>query len=912
MKDKNIPWKRLLVISAATAGLLTLLFGLFIWYLIASAPDINTITVSPAESATYICDQDGNYLRKLTLASSNRDIVTLEEIPKTLQQAMIAIEDSRFYEHGGIDVRGILRAFFKGITRGSFSEGASTITQQLIKNNVFTEWTQENSFYDRFRRKVQEQSLAIQLENRMSKDEILENYLNTINMGAGCYGVQCAAQRYFGKDVSELTLSESAVLAAIPQNPSGNNPILYPKANQKRQQTILTYMQEQGYISQEELAAALADDVYNRIRTYDESYEENSVYSYYEDALIDQAIDTLVEEKGYSSDQAYRAVYSGGLRIYSAQDQQIQQICDEEFLNPANFPEGTEFGIDYALSVADENSHVTHYGSDALKEYVCQNLNPDFDLLCTSEEEAQSYGDAFREYILGISKNGSENEHSGHTTDTGEDFHSLTVLGERLSLSPQPQASVTIIDQKTGYVRAIVGGRGEKTASLTLNRATRTTRQPGSTFKILTAYAPALDSDGQTLATLYANEPYKYANGTPVSNWDITDYSGEATIREAITRSINVIAVKCITKITPQLGFDYARRLGISTLHESYETADGTSSDVIQPLALGGITQGVTNLELCNAYAAIANGGIYNTPKFFTKIADRQGEVIFDYTEGTSDTLALTENTAASASARVLQESTAFLLTDAMLDVVSSPSGTAYGTIQAAGQPVAGKTGTTSNYKDIWFAGYTPYYTCCVWGGYDNNRDLPSGSTYHSYNKILWSAIMNRIHANLPAAVFEQPESVTQVTLCKTTHLLAVPDVCPETYTEYFAAGTQPAEECQLHEPVPETEPIYIYPEILDQLAPETESETESESTSESELSSETDSEHMSDLESEMESASESEDESNPESEMESSNPSEWYPNQTGDTSWQPDTSSFEDFLNRLNEQSWTPEFSLP
>lgn len=903
MNDKNIPWKRILTIGAATAGLLTFLFGLFIWYLIASAPDIDTITVSPAESATYICDQEGNYLRKLTLASSNRDIVALKEIPKTLQQAMIAIEDSRFYEHGGIDIRGILRAFWKGITRGSFSEGASTITQQLIKNNVFTEWTQENSFYDRFRRKIQEQSLAIQLEDRMSKDEILENYLNTINMGAGCYGVQCAAQRYFGKNVSELTLSEAAVLAAIPQNPSGNNPILYPKANQKRQQTILTYMQDQDYISQEELSAALADDVYSRIRTYDESYEENSVYSYYEDALIDQAIAALMEEKGYSSDQAYRAVYSGGLRIYSAQDQHIQQICDEEFLNPANFPEGTEFGIDYALSVADENSHVTHYGSDALKEYVCENLNPDFDLLCTSEEEALTYTDAFRKYILGGSEDVSEAETAKSTTDTGEDFYPLTVLGERLSLSPQPQASVTIIDQKTGCVRAVVGGRGEKTASLTLNRATRTTRQPGSTFKILTAYAPALDSDGQTLATLYENEPYQYTNGTPVSNWDITDYSGEATIREAITRSINVIAVKCITKITPQLGFDYARRFGISTLHESYETAEGTSSDVIQPLALGGITQGVTNLELCNAYAVIANGGIYNTPKFFTKIVDRQGEVLFDYTASTSDTFAQTGNTNGSASAQVLQASTAFLLTDAMTDVVSSPSGTAYGTIRAAGQPVAGKTGTTSNYKDIWFAGYTPYYTCCVWGGYDNNRDLPSGSTYHSYNKILWSAIMNRIHADLPAAAFEQPDSVNQITLCKTTHLPAVPGVCPETYTEYFAAGTQLEEECPLHEPVTETEPISIYPEILDQLVPETESETDSE------LSSETDSEHTSDLESEQESTSESEDASVLESEQESASESE---DASVLESEQESASSFDDFLNRLNEQRWTPEFSLP
>ena len=194
------------------------------------------------------------------------------------------------------------------------------------------------------------------------------------------------------------------------------------------------------------------------------------------------------------------------------------------------------------------------------------------------------------------------------------------------------------MDQKTGFVHAIVGGRGEKTASLTLNRATETLRQPGSTFKILTAYAPALDAYGQTLATTYENEPYRYENGMPVSNWDITDYSGTVTVREAITRSINVIAVKCITAISPRVGFEYAKKFGITTLCESYESDGNISSDIVQPLALGGITRGVSNLELCSAYAAIANSGTYHSPKFFTKILDRHGEVIIDNTkeEGSS------------------------------------------------------------------------------------------------------------------------------------------------------------------------------------------------------------------------------------------------------------------------------------
>lgn len=891
---RRLPWKRILAAAGIAAAAVLLLFSGMILRLIATAPGIDTITVSPSESATYICDADGNYLRKLTLASSNRDIVSLAEIPDALQKAVIAIEDERFYSHSGIDPRGIVRAFWTGITSGSFSEGASTITQQLIKNSVFTEWTQEDSFRDRFKRKIQEQYLALQLEKRISKEEILEDYLNTINLGSGCYGVQAAARRYFGKDVSELTLSEAAVLAAIPQNPSGYNPIAYPEANRRRRETVLYYMKKQGYISAEEQNEALADDVYARIHDYNSMYEE-SAYSYYEDALIDQVTDVLVQEKGYSPEQAYRAVYSGGLRIFSAQDPEIQKICDEEFQNPANFPEGTEFGIDYALSVADADGTATHYGSEALRSYIRETQNETFNLLCTSQEEAQAYADAFREHILeeGVAEKDEENDREDGTDEDGEDSGTentsqdeedsiksdkdteeentdkngestgeessskdgkansesgtLTVLGERLTLSPQPQASLVLIDQKTGYVRALVGGRGEKTASLTLNRATETTRQPGSTFKILTAYAPALDADGQTLATTYENEPYQYEDGTPVSNWDITDYSGTVTIREAITRSINVIAVKCLTKISPRLGFLYAQNFGISTLHEYYESENGSSSDVIQPLALGGITQGVTNLELCGAYAAIANGGVYSAPKFFTKILDRQGNVLADNTQqseavdGTGlyvsaeDIRARAiEDAASGATQRVLSEDAAFLLTDVMQDVVADPSGTAYGAIHAAGQPVSGKTGTTSNYKDIWFVGYTPYYTCCVWGGYDNNQDLPLFSTCHTYSKDLWSAVMDRIHDGLPAADFAKPDTVQTVTLCRDSHRPAVPGGCTDTYEEYFAEGTVPKKECPLHEAPPETErnSILFYPGLLDGthgVIPEAESESETE-----------------------------------------------------------------------------------
>lgn len=982
---RSLPWKRILTALGAAAAVLCLAFVGLVWRLAATAPDIDTVSVSPTESATYICDQDGNPLRKLTLATSNRDIVSLEEIPDSLQKAMIAIEDERFYEHGGIDLHGILRAFLTGITSGSFSEGASTITQQLIKNNVFTNWTQETSFAERFRRKVQEQYLALQLEKRISKNEILEDYLNTINLGAGCYGVQAAARRYFGKDVSELTVSESAVLAAIPQNPSRYNPITNPEENNARRAVVLHYMTEQGYLSESQREDALSDDVYARVQEFDAVYDESDVYSYYEDALIEQAIDALTEEKGYSPEQAYHAVYSGGLRIFSAQDAALQQICDEEFSDPANFPEGTAFGIDYALSVSDADGQISNYGSESLRSYVRENVDASFDLLCASKDEAQSYADAFRTHMLETiaaadesGDNFDEDSGDGLDEDPGENPENTApvVLGERLSLSPQPQASLVLMDQATGLVRALVGGRGEKTASLTLNRATETTRQPGSTFKILTAYAPAIDAFGKTLATLYKNEHYKYEDGTPVSNWDITDYSGTVTIREAITRSINVIAVKCITEISPRIGYEYARRLGITTLQDSYTSADGShSSDIVQPLALGGITKGVTNLELCAAYAAIANQGVYRTPKFFTKILDRQGNVLIDRTADLADdvdnltqsvfgnqnnprsvktisTTPLVSGETPKDNTRVLSESTAFLLTDAMKDVVNTPDGTAYGTIEAGMQPIAGKTGTTSNYKDIWFVGYTPFYTCCVWGGYDNNRDLPLESTYHTYNRILWSAVMNRVHEGIATSDFPIPKTVEPVTLCRESHLPAVSGGCKETYVEYFAVGTEPQKKCALHKPVLETEKKTIYSDLLSRLKKKKKSESESESESASESESESTSESESKAESESASESETSNSVFPEgspqladARSETVPPSDILPqSEIGDTlpqsntdstpaqsdaddtlpqsdidstpaqnnTGQPDTSSFDDLMNRLTGSSVSPGNAFP
>ena len=727
---------------------------------IDTAPDVDDIDIMPLGYATFLYDDAGNQIRKLAAPDSNRLPVTLDQIPVDLQHAVVAIEDERFYEHNGIDVKGILRAGMKALTTGDFSEGASTITQQLLKNNVFTNWTSESTQLERFTRKIQEQYLAVQVEKKTDKDTILENYLNTINLGAGSYGVQAAARQYFDKDVWDLNLSECATLAGITQNPTKFNPIINPDSNRKRRKEVLQHMLDQNYITQDQYDEALADDVYSSIQAAQEknSSTENTVYTYFEDELTDQIINDLMNIKGYTKKQATNLLYSGGLKVYTTQDSKIQNILDEEYADPSNYQDTVQYVLDYALTVTDPDGNQVNYSKEMLQLYF-QNEDPDFDLLFDSPEDGQTYVDKYKASILA---NGSK------------------VLAERVNFAPQPQSSMSVIDQHTGYVKALIGGRGEKTASLTLNRATDTTRQPGSTFKIVSTYAPALNEKGMSLATTFEDEPYEYPDGSPVNN-ATRSYNGTTTIRTAIQNSINVVAVKCLEKVTPELGLKYLDNFGFTTLAHGTEAdkdANGNVwSDANLATALGGITRGVTNVELCASYAAIANGGNYIKPIYYTKILDHNGNVLI-------------ENTAAERS--VIKESTAFLLTSAMEDVVKQGTGTA---CQLDNMPVAGKTGTTEAYNDLWFVGYTPYYTCAVWSGYDNNEKLPDYA--RNFHKALWKKVMTRIHEGLPSKEFEKPASVEKLSVCEETGLLPRAG-CP-VITEYFDVGTMPTEYCDQH-----------------------------------------------------------------------------------------------------------------
>jgi penicillin-binding protein 1A len=739
----------LLVIGAGGAGL-------FVKRIIDNTPVVTPADVKPSGATSFVYAEDGTLLDKFLQKGSNRVYKTYDQIPIDLTHAFVAIEDERFYQHNGIDLQGILRAGVVGLTSGGFSEGASTLTQQLIKNNVFPNFIEEKTFYDRLERKFQEQYLAVEIEKQMSKEEIVEAYMNTINLGQNCLGVQTAAKRYFNKDVSELTLSECTVIAAITQNPTDYDPVVYPEANAVRREKVLQYMLKQDYISQSEYDEAMADSVYDRIQTAVQDADDTTPYSYFIDELAQQVIKDLRVRKNYTETQAYNALYSGGLTITATQDPAIQQICDEEVANPANYPETVEYGLEYALTVTHSDGTSENYSKEMLSEYIKGAWGRQFSLVFSSPDEANQ---AIAEYKSTLNI-------------TEED-----TVTENIDISPQPQTSVVLMEQSTGKVKAIVGGRGEKKTSLSLNRATDSTRQPGSCFKIVSTYAPALDSAGYTLASTILDEPYKYTTGAVVNNWDRV-YIGETRVRYAIEHSMNVCAVKTLTDIGLQTGYDYLQNFGFTTLVNFDNDNFPGFTDVAQATALGGITRGVYNLEMTAAYAAIANAGTYTEPILYTKVVDRDGNVLLDNTTPSTH--------------QVIKDSTAALLTSAMEDVINKGTGTA---ARLNNMPAAGKTGTTENSTDLWLSAYTPYYTCSVWGGYDSNKPMEYMS--QSWHQILWKNIMDRVHTDLPYKDFTMPQSVEQKTICTQTGLLAT-STCPP-LTEYFAKGTAPTQSCPGH-----------------------------------------------------------------------------------------------------------------
>lgn len=647
----------------------------FLTIQIIKAPNLSEIDASPEGYLSTILDKDGEVVNTLYVTESNRIYVGVENIPKELQEAFIAIEDARFYSHKGVDLQGLLRAFVHGITNGGFDQGASTITQQLLKNNVFTDWMSEETFFDSLCRKVQEQFLAIRLEQNFSKEWILENYLNTINLGGGTRGVQVAAQYYFGKDVSDLSLAECALIAGITKNPTTYNPLLNPEKSIGRQTLVLNAMLKYGYISQEEYDQAVLENVVGALKERGNN-RGVKVFSWFEDALLQQIVRDLTATYRYNEEEAWNLIYSGGLTIYSTKDTDLQSICESEAVKP--------------------------------------------------------------EWYLG-------NE----------------------------EISIVMTEVSSGAVCAIVGSSQEKTESLVYNRATDALRQPGSTIKVIGEYAALLDTQKATLGTVIADEPYEYSNGTKISNSYGTFY-GMTTIREAIKTSSNVVALKAYQMAGEAQVFEYLKKFGITTL---------TDEDRNEAIAIGGTYNGVTNLEMTAAYNAIANNGRYIRPYFYTKIIDRNGNVIL---ENKGD------------SKQIIKKTTAQLLTSAMQDVISDGTGS---NASVNGLSLAGKSGTTNEMKDVWFVGFSAHYTCGIWGGHDDN----SAQTSSTYVKKIWKKIMTEAHAEKENVLLLDSSNLVTAEICTKCGKLTVKGLCDDTVQgnmtkrEYFVEGTEPIAACDCH-----------------------------------------------------------------------------------------------------------------
>ena len=743
-----------------------------------SAPDIQKIHVGPTAYATKIYDKKGNLMSTLVTEGSNRERVTYEELPKDLINAFVAIEDERFWSHNGIDFRSILRAVKGVVSDDSSAGGGSTITQQLLKNNVFGGGLHEGKF-EKYVRKFQEQYLALELEDQPGLDKkqikksILTEYLNTINLGANTLGVKVAARRYFNKEVTNLSLSESTVIAAITKNPSGLNPITHPDKNSARRKQVLLNMLKQGYIDEARYNEALADPVYERIQNVNLTTSgEDKPYSYYTDELTEQVVDAFVERLHYSKEEATKLLYSGGLTIYANQDPDLQAIVDKEINDPENY-DTAKYAITWRYTLQHKDGSIVNFSEKDIAKYLKEGKGISFNGLYNSKDQANKRIDEFKAKV---------------TIDTDR------VLGETIDYVLEPQASFVLMDPHSGEVLALTGGRGEKKQSKTLNRASNVLRQPGSTFKVISSFAPAIDLYGATLASTYYDSEYTVGKKT-FKNWYSGGYLGYQSIRDGIVYSLNIVAVRCLMEtVKPERGYQYAESLGITSL---------VKDDVNAALALGGLTRGVSNLELTQAYGVIANSGKMQKAKFFSKIVDQNGKILIDTTED--------EPT------QVMKESTAYLLTDAMRESMESKRafasdvrvGSTSTRAHFDGMSLAGKSGTTSNNRDIWFVGFSPYYLAGVWGGCDENQVLKdAGSGEYNggtgFHKDIWRKIMSKIHEGKTDIGFERPDSIVEEKVCRKSGLLPVSG-CYQDYrgsaviTELFARGTVPTEQCEYH-----------------------------------------------------------------------------------------------------------------
>ena len=621
----------ILLIGVVTALIFVCIFAFYVKTCITPSLDIdlNDFTLNQS-SIIYYKDSNGDYQKLTTVKSSeNRIWIDGDQIPQHMKDALVAIEDKRFYTHKGVDWFRTAHAALNMFTGGS-TFGGSTITQQLIKN-----LTQQDDIT--VQRKLLEIFQALDLEKNYDKDEILEYYLNAVYFGEGCYGVQTAAQTYFGKDAKDLSVAEAASIVGITNLPTYYDPFYSVENNKERQEKVLREMYKQGYLKKAEYEEAKNEEL-DFVRG-ENSPSTSNVYSYYEEVVLSDVIGDLAKAKGISRNAASQLVHNAGYEIYACIDKDIQAKVDAIYTDPEKLP--------------------------------------------------KTYG----------------------------------------STKSQLQSAIVIIDQATGEIKALRGGTGDKTINYGLNRATGTTRPPGSSIKPIAVYGPAVEYGLISPSTLVLDKDEKHVQLTHTSWYpknSPNSYDGIITITTALQKSKNTVAAQIVDKLTPSASLEFLRsRLGVTSLIDS--DADYAA------MALGEPHYGITVREMAQAYTALANDGVFTYSRTYTMVKDRSGKIILDNQPQTIQ--AFSQNTA---------RTMTYMLNNAAT----------YGTgheSRLSNMPVAGKTGTTSANRDRWFCGYTPYYTCAVWTGYDTPETMAFSGNPATQ---IWQKVMSAVHADLPRKEF--------------------------------------------------------------------------------------------------------------------------------------------------------------
>ena len=621
----------ILLIGVVTALIFVCIFAFYVKTCITPSLDIdlNDFTLNQS-SIIYYKDSNGDYQKLTTVKSSeNRIWIDGDQIPQHMKDALVAIEDKRFYTHKGVDWFRTAHAALNMFTGGS-TFGGSTITQQLIKN-----LTQQDDIT--VQRKLLEIFQALDLEKNYDKDEILEYYLNAVYFGEGCYGVQTAAQTYFGKDAKDLSVAEAASIVGITNLPTYYDPFYSVENNKERQENVLREMYKQGYLKKAEYEEAKNEEL-DFVRG-ENSPGTSNVYSYYEEVVLSDVIGDLAKAKGISRNAASQLVHNAGYEIYACIDKDIQAKVDAIYTDPEQLP--------------------------------------------------KTYG----------------------------------------STKSQLQSAIVIIDQATGEIKALRGGTGDKTINYGLNRATGTTRPPGSSIKPIAVYGPAVEYGLISPSTLVLDKDEKHVQLTHTSWYPKNSppgYDGIITITTALQKSKNTVAAQIVDKLTPSASLEFLRsRLGVTSLIDS--DADYAA------MALGEPHYGITVREMAQAYTALANDGVFTYSRTYTMVKDRSGKIILDNQPQTIQ--AFSQNTA---------RTMTYMLNNAATYGTGAES-------RLSNMPVAGKTGTTSANRDRWFCGYTPYYTCAVWTGYDTPETM---AFYGNPATQIWQKVMSAVHSDLPRKEF--------------------------------------------------------------------------------------------------------------------------------------------------------------